>query len=543
VTTPEPQNAMDAGDAAATILVIDDSPENRYVVRRALTRAGMTVLEAATGAEGIVMAAELPDLVVCDVNLPDTNGFELCRQIKSDPETAHLPVIHLSQSAVDDSSQVRGLEGGADAYLTDPVHGSVLVATVRALLRVRQAEDQLRQAAEDNQRMVDLTNDIAVARSEPEVVLALVEAVDRVFAVERATSFAAYQWATAPKIIFARQRESPAEPLPLTREQVERLVSEIIDEEVHENRVFYDGDRARHLLVLPLLAYGEEMATLLIEFADGIVFPLRNQARLALAGERVAQAMERARLYERQREIAFDLQSSLLPVALPEVPGVELAADYRAGAEQMVVGGDFYDVFPGSDGWIAIIGDVAGRGAAAAARTSLARHTAREAARHDDHPAKILTALNRAIDADKRSDQLDLITSVCLRLSPGDGGVAVSFAIAGHPLPILVKAHGEAATVGTPEPILGLDPGVQYTSEDLWLAPGDVLFLYTDGLTESRRSGVLFGEERLNELLSEMVPRGASIQRLAAEPIRAASSYNEVHDDDMATLVIRAAQR
>ncbi len=533
---PEPDPAANTD---ATVLVIDDSPENRFVVRRALSRAGLTVLEAATGAEGARMAAEGPDLIVCDVNLPDISGFELCRRLKSDRQTAHVPIVHLSQAAVDDSSRVRGLDGGADAYLTDPVDGSVLVATVRALLRMRRAEDQLRQAAEDAQRLVDLNNDLEAARSEHEVVLALVEALNEPWTVRRAHLFRPRPWPTRPKLIFSQGPESSDDPLPLTPQEVDGRLDEILEDHLHENRVFYDADRPHALIVLPLLAYGEEIGTLLIELADGISLPPRNQARLAFAAERTAQVLERSRLYERQRSIASDLQSSLLPDALPIVPGLELAADYRAGAEQMVVGGDFYDVYPGAEGWTAIIGDVAGRGAAAA-RTSMARHTAREAARHDDDPASILTALNTAIDADKRRDQLDLITAVCLRVSSSENGVSLSYAIGGHPLPILVRANGEASQIGVSRPILGIDLNVEYTTEELFLAPGDVLFLYTDGLTESRRSGVLFGEQRLMELLSEMVARGASVRRLAEEPIRAAATFNEVHDDDMATLVLRA---
>ncbi len=530
-------------DTPPTVLVIDDSPENRYVVRRALTRAGMKVREAGTGAEGTRLAADGPDLIVLDVNLPDTTGFELCRAFKSDPRTANVPVIHLSQSAVDDRSQVRGLDGGADAYLTDPIHGTVLVATVRALLRMRQAEDALRLAAEDAQRLVDLNGHFVAAHTEIEVVLALLEALTTRFLVRRAHLYAARPGAARPQLIFPLDAAPYDDPPPLSLAEVNRLIDEILDEPVVENRVFYETGRPHDLIVLPLVAYGEEMGTVVIELEAGISLPPRRQARLAVAAERAAQVMERARLFERQRAIAFDLQSSLLPDALVEVPGAELAAEYRAGAEQMVVGGDFYDVFPGAEGWTAIIGDVAGRGALAAARTSLARHTAREAARHDDDPASILTALNRAIDADKRRDQLDLITAICLRLSPGSRGVGLSYAIAGHPLPILVRAGGEASAIGAPAPLLGIGLDARYTTAELWLEPGDALFLYTDGLTESRRSGVLFGEERLMELLGDMVTAGASVAELALEPIRAAVSYNELHDDDMATLVIRAAPR
>jgi serine phosphatase RsbU (regulator of sigma subunit) len=102
-----------------------------------------------------------------------------------------------------------------------------------------------------------------------------------------------------------------------------------------------------------------------------------------------------------------------------------------------------------------------------------------------------------------------------------------------------VRADGEAAQVGQPGPILGIDSPAGFPSHEVMLGPGDVLFLYTDGVTEARRSGVLFGEQRLMELLSEKVLAGAGVDELAAAPVEEAAAYNEVHDDDMATLVLQ----
>lgn len=541
-----------APETVARVLVVDDSPENRYVVRRALTRAGMEVTEAGTGAEGAALATAEPgriDVIVLDVNLPDTTGFELCRRLKADPATADVPVIHLTQSAVDDGSRVRGLEGGADAYLTDPVHGSVLVATVRALLRVRRAEAALRQHVEDSERIAALNSRVAAASTEEEIITALVEVLNDPYTVRRAHLFAPRPWVSGPELIYPRSplgSELVDASLPLSPERVDALIDAVFHHDGVEHHRIAAGQAGPYAWVLlPLCAYGREMGTLLIEFDAGIVLGERNQVRLAVAAERCAQAMERARLFQLQREIAAELQASLLPASLPEVAGLALAAEYRAGAERMFVGGDFYDVFPSTGGWTAIIGDVCGRGAAAAARTSLARHTAREAARHDDDPASVLSALETAIDADQRRDQLDLITAICLRLTvggvPGVGGVVVRYAIAGHPLPLLIRAGGGVSTVGAPGPILGVDPEARFSTAALRLEPGDMLFLYTDGVVESRRSGVLFGEARLIALLEEMVVGGASVQELASAPIAAASAYNELHDDDMATLVIQAA--
>jgi len=122
------------------VLVVDDNDSLRYAVRRSLTVAGYEVLEARNGSEALALAAQKPDLITLDVNLPDISGLEVCRQIKSNPETEHIPILQLSATFVDSESRVRGLEGGADAYLTDPTNRSELVATVGALLRIKNAE-------------------------------------------------------------------------------------------------------------------------------------------------------------------------------------------------------------------------------------------------------------------------------------------------------------------------------------------------------------------------------------------------------------------
>ncbi|HET9074915.1 MAG TPA: fused response regulator/phosphatase [Solirubrobacteraceae bacterium] len=544
MSTPTTTPSAATADSAATVLIIDDSPENRYVVRRALTRAGMEVIEAGTGAEGSQLAHSEPepDLIVLDVNLPDINGFDLCRRFKSDPHTAHVPVVHLSQSAVDSGSRVRGLEGGADAYLTDPIHASVLVATVRALLRMRRAEDLLRQQAEDAARMSDLNSDLNSARTEAEAVASLVEATTTTpWPVHRISLFPARPWFGPPRTVYPDDLGRVAdEPLPVSPSTLSRSLDAILAEpHRYPHRLLYDDTGPRHWALVPLVAYGDELGSMLYEFADGVRYPRSRHLRLATAAERCAQTMERARLFERQRGIALELQSSLLPATLPSLPGLEVAAEYRAGAEQMMVGGDFYDVFPGARGWTAIIGDVCGRGAAAAARTSLARHTAREAARHDSDPVSVLSALERAMAADRR-ESLDLISAIALSLCVCEDTAQVAFAVAGHPLPILVRADGGVEEVGRPGPILGIS-AADFPREELRLEPGDSLFLYTDGVTESRRNGAMLGEQRLMNLLSTMVRAGASIQELACDPITVAASYNERHDDDMATLVIRAA--
>lgn len=138
-----------AKTADATILTVDDNDALRYTLTRALRSGGYKVLEASTGAEALRLADQAPDLITLDLNLPDVDGFEVCRRLKANPKTAHIPILHISATFVDPEHRVKGLEGGADAYLAEPISGDELLATVGALLRMKQAEREARlQSAE-----------------------------------------------------------------------------------------------------------------------------------------------------------------------------------------------------------------------------------------------------------------------------------------------------------------------------------------------------------------------------------------------------------
>src|SRR5580700_3149180 len=138
--------------AMHTIINVDDYSPARYAHTKVLTKAGFNVKEAATGQEALRLASELkPELVVLDINLPDVNGLEVCQRLKKDPVTSGIVVLHLSASSTSPRDMVQGLDGGADSYLTEPVEPAVLVATIRALLRARQAEEALRRSNDELQ--------------------------------------------------------------------------------------------------------------------------------------------------------------------------------------------------------------------------------------------------------------------------------------------------------------------------------------------------------------------------------------------------------
>lgn len=135
--------------ATELILNVDDNSGSLYAKTRVLRHAGFTVLEAQTGMEALTRAqAARPALVLLDVHLPDISGLEVCRRLKSAPTTARLFVLQISASFVEATDKVRGLDGGADGYLIEPVPPEELIATVRAYLRLQQAEAALHASEE-----------------------------------------------------------------------------------------------------------------------------------------------------------------------------------------------------------------------------------------------------------------------------------------------------------------------------------------------------------------------------------------------------------
>jgi PAS domain S-box-containing protein len=132
--------------AVINVLVVDDTLANRWVLSRILQEEGYMIVEGETAADAVRLAAERPDLIVLDVRLPDGSGFDLARSLKSDGRTSDIPLLLISASFTSPSERAKGLDAGADGYLTHPVEPPVLLATVRALLRGREAELALRES-------------------------------------------------------------------------------------------------------------------------------------------------------------------------------------------------------------------------------------------------------------------------------------------------------------------------------------------------------------------------------------------------------------
>jgi PAS domain S-box-containing protein len=245
-----------------------------------------------------------------------------------------------------------------------------------------------------------------------------------------------------------------------------------------------------------------------------------------------------ARLYTERTEIARTLQASLLVRELPSIPGVELASAFLPAGGEAIVGGDFFDVFASADGmWTAILGDVSGKGAKAAAITAAARHTLRAAALVEPDPAANLALLNRVLTTDLAGGAY--CTVVYARLCPRPGELAAEIANGGHPPPLVLRADGNVEWLPAGGgPLVGVFRDATFQTTKLDLTAGDVLLLYTDGVTEIRSGDRWLGEEDLASTLVDH--RGQTAARLVeAIQRRALGLQAGAARDDIAMLAIR----
>ncbi len=220
---------------------------------------------------------------------------------------------------------------------------------------------------------------------------------------------------------------------------------------------------------------------------------------------------ERARL----QQLVATLQQSLLPPALPVVPGLDAAAHYQiASADE--VGGDFYDLFPLSqDRWGVALGDVCGKGAHAATVTSLIRYTLRTAAVYDASPSAVLGTLNAALHQRYARDDRSFCTAIFGVLTPDGEGFILALARGGHAAPLIMRANGTAGQVSVPGgPLIGVWDDAAFTTTTIRLGAGDTLLLFTDGLTDAR-TGIAgdsgrYGEDALHALARDLAPATAA---------------------------------
>jgi hypothetical protein len=303
-----------------------------------------------------------------------------------------------------------------------------------------------------------------------------------------------------------------------------------------------EGEAEPARLTARLTGRGRELGMLEVLDLHTREFSERDDTVLTQLAQLASVAISNAQLYERERTIAQTLQRSLRPGGLPDVPGLSAAVRFRPAGESVELGGDFYDLFQAGGGaWAALIGDVQGKGPDAAAVTALARHTLRAGAVYEHRPSGVLALLHKALREQRSDGRFCTVAHAHLRI--GKGRLQVELACGGHPLPLVVHPDGHVEPVGRLGTLLGTDIEPQLYDVSVELREGDVLLLYTDGVTEvRRRRREVFGLAQLTELLSTCgaLPPDAVADRVEAAVIAASEGRLR---DDMAILAFGPTRR
>ncbi|MCI3269733.1 ATP-binding SpoIIE family protein phosphatase [Streptomyces cylindrosporus] len=311
-------------------------------------------------------------------------------------------------------------------------------------------------------------------------------------------------------------------------------------------------------LAYRLIAGGRPLGTLVIGRSGLLRFPDEITGLVEDLSRRVALAIGAARQYARQATISRVLQRGLLPTAVAEIPGVHSALVHEP-CDKGGPSGDFYDLFPAGDGrWCFAVGDVQGKGPEAAVVIGLARPWLRLLAREGYRVADVLDRLNRLLldDATEAADaaaralvhpvapgdgpQTRFLSLLYGELAPFEGGVRVTLASAGHPLPLLLGPDGTVRTAARPQTLLGVIEDETYTSETFELLPGETLLCVTDGVTERRSGSRQFDDsDGLATALAGCA--GLSAQLIAERIKRLVHEFGgRPPEDDLALLVLQA---
>lgn len=287
---------------------------------------------------------------------------------------------------------------------------------------------------------------------------------------------------------------------------------------------------ATSLLCVPILDGGTSYGTLTLARLPGKgQFELADLSLAERLGEHLAIAVRVDRMFRHRSEVAETLQASLLPARLPSVPGLEFAPAYIGATQSQEISGDFYDVFRCRDGWAIAIGDVCGKGQDAAAMTAAARHSIRALATVHDSPVEVLAAANEVLLAGDYDERFVTVKLAFLRQR--GRGMTVELGSSGHPGPAVVRADGRVELLEGDGLPLGLFDDAHPNMIDLELDEGDLLFFYTDGVTEARSADKGFFEDRLVDELASVAGRSAGETVRAVQELVTTFSHGELRDD------------
>jgi sigma-B regulation protein RsbU (phosphoserine phosphatase) len=430
-------DAETTGSDGVDVLVAEDSRMQARLLLKRLTAAGHAVRWAENGADALRMARERrPDIIVSDIEMPVMTGYEFCKAVKTDPALRSVPFIMMSTLS-DPIDIIRGLDAGADNYVTKPYEPDYLLGRMRSLL-----DSPLGDAAEQ------ATLEVALAGQK--------------FRVQAG------------------------------KQQVLNLLVSTFENAVAKNQ--------------ELLAANEELSVARDRLQQ-------SNAELSTLNDEISR---RNAQMVRDLEAAAKVQRSLLPAADVSLPGTEIAWRY---VPCQSLAGDFLNVFPLDDEHAGLfVVDVSGHGVPSSLMAvtvgrfltpkvtdqSLLVRQGTDGRTIVSSPAEVATQLNRLFQADEFSGLYFTILYGVLHLPSG----RLDYASAGHPALLHVPAGGGAEFHGAEGFPVGFVPDVEYGQKTLQLAPGDRIYLYSDGVTEAMDADQQpLGEQALADMIAASRPR------------------------------------
>ena len=539
------------------IVVVDDTEATRYVQSTWLRRAGFDVVEVATGTEALAAVDARTDVVVLDVHLPDMTGFEVCSRLRDRPETATVPVVHVTATAIDPRSRTQGLDRGADAYLTEPVDRDEFLAVVRSLARARATRRSADRLSRRLTRLAEATLPVNAADSLARLLEAAVQGAAGIFG-SAAIAVAETEAGLAVRALAVGEGTEPVSqtfggplaqdwtggPVYMAAPDLVPAWQSLLDRAgVTAPRWFMWPVRRADGAIVVGMAVAVELSSVEGDGGGGAALPEAEELILGQLVQAVAVALGNLRAYSHEHRTALTLQNALLPERLPDVPGLDLAARYNASGEMLSVGGDFYDVFelPSGD-VVVVVGDVQGHSLQAAIRMAELRFSLRAFMIEHDRPERVVELLNRLL-----LTYYPEITATLVLLVVDRSLDRMQLVNAGHLPPLLLerpgtRADGDATDgdataaryVEESGTLLGVT-GPQPQAVTVPFPPGASLVLVTDGLVERRDRSLTEG---LALLLDVAAPSGA---RSAAELADLLVDRFDVGsaDDDVAVVVLR----
>jgi serine phosphatase RsbU (regulator of sigma subunit) len=292
--------------------------------------------------------------------------------------------------------------------------------------------------------------------------------------------------------------------------------------------------RADGMLLAPLESESPQLSgTLVVADKNGAGFDDEDELLIATLAAQASVSLHNTTAYQREHAIAETFQRALL-MEPPAIPGIEIGVQYRAATEAARVGGDFYDlVMLGPGRLMVIVGDVCGKSLSAAAESAVVRYMLRAYAA-EGSPGEALSRLNSAV-----IDQLPGQPFVTLVVAYVDVARHMfEYAVAGHPRPVVLAGHNEFPLPTDGHLPVGIYRGNVYTTNRAVLPDDSCIVMYTDGMTDARTGGAIFGEKRLRETIASNVHLPA--KDLADTLLSTVTDYaGGVLPDDCAVVAIK----